>query len=391
MNKKLDINFKRNKMFPRGDYMYNAISFFSNAGIGDLGVEQAGVRVLYANELLPKRANTYSLNHKKTEVKVGDINDIGEKEYKELLKKKEYKNLFLLVATPPCQGVSLAGRRDIFDERNQLIKPTINAIKMLKPQWVWLENVPTYEQATIPDCENIVNDGKELERITILNYIKKHLEPIGYKIEYKILDAKDYGIPQTRKRLIMIMTRTDKTITFPTVTHGNEKGMKKYKTVRDAIGKLEKLEAGEKSLKDQYHYALQHNEKHIKWLKATPEGRSAFSNINFDDKPTVVDKKTGELRLIKAFNNTYKRIWWDQPSPTVTMASGVISSQENVHPRDSRTLTLREVMKLQTIPNGFKFPREMSDKEKRDIVGEAVPVQLAKVITEHIIKMNEEK
>lgn len=371
--------------------MYKAISFFSNAGIGDMGVEKAGVHVLYANELLEKRAKIYQLNHPHTKVITGDVNELTKKDYKNMLKEVDEKDLFLMVATPPCQGVSAAGKRKQFDIRNQLIKPTVKAIKELKPLWIWMENVPTYERAMIPVGEHIELEDKGQEMVSIIDYLKQNLEPVGYKIEYKVLNASDYGVPQQRKRLIFIMTRTGKDITFPEKTHGLETNLKGYFTVRDAIGHLEPLESGEKSLNDPYHYAKKHNENHIKWMKATPEGKTAFDNERFEDRPHVIDKETGKKRLIKAFKTTYKRIYWDKPAPTVTMGSAGISSQNNVHPRDSRALTLREVMLLQSIPEHFKFSEETTDKDAREMVGEAVPSLLAEKITEHIIKLHETK
>jgi DNA (cytosine-5)-methyltransferase 1 len=365
--------------------MYKAISFFSNAGIGDMGVETAGVRIKFANELLSERAKTYKLNHKHTEVIVGDINKIDENQ---LRKMKDIKDLFMVIATPPCQGVSSAGRRDKFDIRNQLIKPTIKMIKELKPLWIWMENVPRYDEATIPDTENIILDDDSYNRITIIDFIKKNLSPLGYDIETKVVDAKDYGVPQSRKRLIFIMTRTGKKITFPEKTHGLDLNLKPYKTVRDAIGYLTPLESGEYSKIDNLHYAKIHNDKHIKWMKNTPEGYTAFSNDKIEYRPHTIDKVTGKIREIKAFKTTYKRIWWDRPSPTITMSSGSISSQNNVHPRDSRALTVRETMLLQSIPENFKFPENATDKEMREMVGEAVPCLLAEVITKHIMKLH---
>lgn len=367
--------------------MYKAISFFSNAGIGDLGVEQAGVQVVYANELLQKRADTYKLNHPHTHVECKDINQINEEDFT-LMKSLYEDELFLLVATPPCQGVSAAGKRDKFDIRNQLIKPTVKAIKEHMPLWVWLENVQGYQHATIPDTEDIVEDDDTYERIKIVDFLEKYLGPLGYKIAFKVLDAKDYGVPQSRKRMITILTRTDKEISFPEPTHGIE-GLP-FVTVRDAIGHLEPLEAGERSLTDSYHFSPKHNDRHIKWMKATPEGQTAFDNEKFEDRPHTIDKHTGELRQIKAFRTTYKRMWWDQPAPTVTMYSGGISSQNNVHPRDSRAISVREAMLFQSMPLDYTFPEETTEKEMREMVGEAVPCLLGKAITEHILRLHNE-
>lgn len=366
--------------------MYNCISFFSNAGIGDIGVEKAGVKVKVANELLKERCETYKINHPNTEVLCGDINNLSKKDYLEFKEKHFNNGLFLLVATPPCQGVSVAGKRDKNDIRNQLIKPTVEAIRNLQSSWVWLENVPTYKNATIPNTKEIVEDDGSHDRINVLDFIKENTTDLGYKMDFKILDAKNYGVPQSRKRLIIIMTKTNKEISFPKPTYGTEK--KPYKTVRNAIGHLPSLNSEEYNETDEYHFGPKHNPNHIKWITATPEGQTAFDNEKFEDRPTTIDRKSGKLRLIKAYNTTYRRMWWDKPASTVTMFSGNISSQNNVHPSDNRAMSVREVMILQSIPNNFKFPKGTSEKHMREMIGEAVPPLLSEKITEHIIHLH---
>lgn len=364
--------------------MKKAISLFSNAGIGDIGIESNGIEVIHANELLEERANTYRYNHKKTNVICDNILNL-EKDSFNRLKKGIKDDLFLLMATPPCQGVSSAGKRDKFDIRNQLIKPTIKAIKELFPEWVLIENVPNYQKAFISDTEHIIKEedsNNKYKKINIVDYIKKELSPLGYEMKASILDAKDYGVPQTRKRLIIILNRTNKIISFPEPTHGEN--LQDYITVRDVISHLEQLSSGEKSKKDRLHCAENHNKDHIRWMAATKEGDTAFNNIKFEDRPHTVDKKTGEKRLIKAFKTTYKRIFWDKPSPTITMYSGSISSQNNVHPRDSRALTIREAMILQSIPESFIFPENTTKRQMRNMIGEAVPPLLIDKIIKHI-------
>lgn len=366
--------------------MKKAVSFFSNAGIGDIGVELAGVNVVFANELLPNRAKTYLSNHPHSDVLVGDICEIDENK---ILSIKE--NLdgspFLFIATPPCQGMSIAGKRNKFDIRNQLIKPTIKLIKEFQPEWIWLENVATFQNAMIPNNPEIVDDDETKERIKIVDFIKQELEPFGYKMAYKKIDAKDYGIPQSRVRVFTILTRTGAEITFPETTHGE--GKIPYVTLRDAIYHLPRLKVGEKT-DDPYHYCPKHNDKHIRWMTATPEGQTAFDNENFEDRPHTVDKETGEVREIKAFRTTYRRMWWDKPATTVTMGSGGINGQCNVHPEDPRTLSIREIMILQTIPDTYSFPKGISDNQIREMIGEAVPCRLAYIITKHIMKLDSE-
>lgn len=364
--------------------MHKAISFFSNAGIGDMGVENAGVQVVYANELLPKRAETYSLNHPHAFVKCGDINELNEQDFIHM-RSAVGEELFLMVATPPCQGVSMAGKRDKFDIRNQLIKPTVKAIKETLPLWIWMENVASYQHATIPDSEDIVEDNDTHDRITIVDFLIKHLGPLGYTVDFSCIDAADYGVPQHRKRMITILTRTGKPISFPEKTHGTDSTP--HNTVRNAISHLPRIEANEKS-DILYHFSSKHNERHIRWMKATPEGKTAFDNERFEDRPTTLDKETGLLRLIKAFKTTYKRMYWDKPAPTVTMGSGSVSSQNNVHPELARTLTVKEIMLLQTMPNTYRFPEGTKEVEMREMIGEAVPCLLGEVITNHILHLH---
>lgn len=364
--------------------MKKAISFFSNAGIGDFGVEMAGIPVVFANELIAKRANTYKLNHPHSQVLTGDICSLTNANL-EVIKDVSNGSPFLFIATPPCQGMSAAGKRDKFDIRNQLIKPTISLIKEFLPEWVWLENVSAFQNAMIPDTPNIVEDNDEQERIKIVDFIRKELEPYGYHMDYKKLDAKDYGIPQSRVRTFTILTRTGAEITFPESTHGE--GKLPYVTLRDSIFHLPRLSKGD-TTNDPYHYCPKHNESHIRWMEATPEGQTAFNNVDIEDRPHVIDPLTGQKRLIKAFNTAYRRMWWDRPATTITMNSGSISSQCNVHPEDARVLSIRELMILQTIPSTYIFPEGTSEKEMRDMIGEAVPCQLAKIITEHILNID---
>jgi DNA (cytosine-5)-methyltransferase 1 len=141
-------------------------------------------------------------------------------------------------------------------------------------------------------------------------------------------------------------------------------------TVRDAIGDLEPLENGDVSKKDKLHFAINHVERNIKWLKRTPEGKSAHQN------------KDPKFRPPSGYLTTYKRIWWDRPSPAITTCFSSISSQNNVHPRDTRALTIREAARIQTFPDDFKFMNSISSIRKQ--IGNAVPPLLAKVLAKKI-------
>lgn len=363
-----------------------AISFFSNAGIGDLGIEQAGIDVIYANELLEERALIYKHNHPNTYVHTGDINDLNKDELNKIHRLLDNEECFLLLATPPCQGFSNAGKKDKFDIRNQLLKPVMSLIKEFNPQFVLMENVPRFQTGEIPNTNNIVFEQEKYEFITIDEFMKNKAKEMGYHLYMKVINTQDYGIPQSRKRVFTIFSKNELTNPFPSETHKNNP-----LTVRNAIGHLPSLNAGEHCQIDPYHFTRRINDNYKRWLEVTPEGHSAFDNDDFDRKPTTIDKKTGEKRLISCFGNAYKRMWWDKPAPTITMNSGTISSQTNVHPQDTRVLSIREIMLLQTIPNTYTFPQGTSEKKMRDVIGEAVPPLMFKILAKHLLSINKDK
>ena len=285
----------------------NALSLFSNIGIGEIYLKDIGVNVKVANEIDSNRCSLYKELYPDTNVICGDIK-------KHQTKIKIYEacpdaikgGIDLIIATPPCQGMSVANaKRNSRDPRNLLICHAMDVFNDLMPNYMLIENVPGMAKTFININNRIVN---------IIDYINSRL-PKGYKMNYKVIDAKNYGTPQSRKRFIGLISKNGKW-THPEL---NQKTI----TVRDAISHLPSLESEQKSNLP-WHYAKKHNENHVLWMKNTPTGKTAFENkIHYP-------KKDG--RRIKGFSTTYKRIEWDKPSPTVTMCNGAISSQNNVHP-----------------------------------------------------------
>ncbi len=344
-----------------------ATSLFSNVGISELFFKKHGVEVRVANELLLERANFYRSVFPSTNMIVGDIT---EKEiFNKIVAQSIEENIELLIATPPCQGMSIAGKQKSNDQRNKLIIPVVDFIKKVKPRHVIIENVPSLLKFSIE-----VNG--ELKKI--INYVEDELKPLGYRVLADVLDSADYGTPQHRKRAILILTLSEN-VGFP-------KKSKNFITVRDAIGNLDSLESGEKST-TKWHYAKKHNDRHVLWMKNTPTGKTAHDNKK--NYPQI------DGRRIKGYKTTYKRIEWDKPSPTITMANGSISSQNNVHPgrmlkdgtySDARTLTILELMRLMGIPDNWKIPDWASDNLIRKVIGEGFPPKFSESIIKEIIK-----
>ena len=225
--------------------MINGISLFANVGIGETYLKEKGINICVSNELIEKRADFYSHLYPDSEMICGDITDPAI--FNKLITLYEENNCDFLMSTPPCQGMSQAGKMDKNDPRNSLIIHTIEFIKRTLPTNIIIENVPQILKFSIK-----VND----EEVKILDYIIDELTPLGYHINYAVLDAADYGTPQTRKRAIFLISKIKKW-EFPNK-------MKKI-TVRDAIGELPSLESGEKS-DIPLHYAKKHADRHVLWM-----------------------------------------------------------------------------------------------------------------------------
>ena len=337
--------------------MINGISLFSNVGIDELYFRKYGINIVVSNELLPKRCQFYKHIYPDVDMVCGDITE--QNIFCKLIELYQKNKCDFLLATPPCQGMSQAGKMNKNDERNKLIIDTIKFIKQTQPTNIIIENVPQILNFSIPLNNTYTK---------IVDYIHSELEPLGYYINYGVLNAADYNTPQQRKRAIFLISKLRKW-EFP--------NKNKQITVRDVIGELPSLESGQTS-KIQYHYAKKHKDEHVLWMKHTPTGKTALDNEIF------YPQKDG--RKIKGYNTTYKRMEWDKPAPTITMCNGGISSQNNVLPgnlmdnglySDARVLTILELMRLTGIPDNWNIPTWASDNFIRQVIGEAFPPKFA--------------
>jgi len=373
------------------------ISLFANIGVAEAYLEKLGFDVVIANELIPRRAELYSRIYPGTNVISGDFSD--NKIFSKLVDESKKHNPDLIMATPPCQGMSTAGQQKKEDERNDLIIPTVKFIKEILPKYVFIENVPQFLNTHIK---------YKNKTISIPEFIHNELDKI-YDIETNIVNTENYSVPQTRERAILLMTR--KTIKKKWILPEKHK---KIVTMKDAIGHLPTIDpfikdVSEKELLEifpKFHQrkknALsisywnnppQHVKRQVIAMMHTPTGKSAFTNEKY--KPV---KENSEL--IKGFPNTYKRQNWDTPAYTITMDNVKISSQNNVHPgylvgknkigemiySDPRTLTLYELMRLMTIPDDWPIPENTSEAFLRRIIGEGIPSLLVMHIFKNLIK-----
>lgn len=342
-----------------------AISLFSGGGIGESRLHEIGVEVVVANEILKQRSNLFKSLNPNTEFLLGDITQEAIKE--EIC--RVGSGAELIIATPPCQGVSVAGKNrtsssQILDKRNYLIFDAIEVIRRVKPRFVVFENVSTFLDLSLPLAGQLVPVPTLLEQM------------LGeeYHVQHRVLNAADFGVPQERKRAIIVLSsRREKEYSWP---------LEEQKvSLRSAIGHLPSLESGESS-GIAYHYAREHDPRHVLWMKHTPTGRSAFSNAKFFPKGK-------DEQPIKAYNTTYRRMEWDRPAPTITMRNDAISSQANVHPgrslgdgtfSDARVLTPLELMILSSVDPATLEGKVLGELEIRRALGEAVPPLLMNAI-----------
>ena len=352
------------------------LTVFTNIGIDEWYLDTIGIDVVVANELLEDRADFYRKLYPSTNMICGSITD--EETYNNIVDSSQ--GVELIIATPPCQGMSQSNgiKSKKEDPRNSLIKKVVDLINDLDPKYVLIENVPGMAKTFINHNGKIVN---------IMEFIKTNI-PSKYTVNSKVLNASDYGTPQNRKRLITLIS-SEGTWEFPE-PHKNKT------TVRQAIGHLPSIESGD-TTNIPWHFGRKHNSNHILWMKHTPTGKTAFDNkVHF---PQTKDKDTGLMRKIKGFRTTYKRIEWDQPSPTIGMTNGSINSQNNVHPgtlkddgtySDARALSVKEITILCGLPEKCFdiYENKVSENFMRHVIGECFPPKMCLEILKKI--MNKE-
>lgn len=379
------------------------ISLFSCAGVGCYGFKQAGFECIATNEIIERRLNVQRINNKckyETGYICDDIttSETKNKIFNEIKKWKRLGNdrVDVLIATPPCQGMSVANhkknKKDI--KRNSLVVESIELIKEIKPRFFIFENVPAFMKTgcTTPD-----GDVKAIGDV-IFNELGD-----DYIITSRILNFKNYGSNSSRKRTVVIGVCKELSEYIAPVELYPE--FVEEKTLKEVIGDLPKLEWGEIYSKDFYHSFRTYPEEMRCWVHGLKEGESAFDNKDEGKRPhRVVD---GVIIPNKNKNgDKYTRQFWNKVAPCIHTRNDQLASQNTIHPVEDRVFSIRELMKLMTIPDSFKWVdyslgklNKLDDENKRRLlkkeevnirqsIGEAVPTtifnQIAKSIKKHM-------
>ncbi|WP_298983767.1 DNA cytosine methyltransferase [uncultured Roseibium sp.] len=362
------------------DRTYTAIDLFCGAGGLTEGLRQAGFHVLAGNDFDEAAGRTFAATHKEAKFLPGPVQDITAKA---LLKAAGLKKgeLDCLVGGPPCQAFSVYNhKRGMHDERSQLFREYLRLVEGLSPRWVVMENVTGITSA---------GDGEALQ--AILSGFKQ----LGYNVEYKVLRAEEYGVPQERRRVVFVGNREGIQIEWPEKTHGE--GLKPFTTIRDALSDLPALANGEDKGIQQYvrepigeyqsllrggsnsvvnHSAPRLAPINIERMKHIPAGGS-WRDIPYELLPAGM-KKARRCDHTKR----YGRMTWDGLSGTVLTKCDVHWGAF-IHPEQDRAITVREAARIQSFPDWFTF--EGSRTEQYIQVGNAVPPLLGRRIGESIL------
>ena len=426
------------------DSEVTGLSLFTGGGIGDLALRACGIDVLVASELLEDRAAVYRANYPETEMVAGDIRKTKKEVLRLVRERLGSRGLDFLFATPPCQGMSKNGRGKLlngiraglkpkFDERNSLAIEAVTMALELDPKVIVFENVPEMGFTLVERPDGSVGD--------LLETIATMLAP-RYSGRWEVVEFADYGVPQRRQRLITVFSRVEPIVShakagrslLPERTHSSTRTMftKPWVTVDEALRGTPPLDsASENDARDEnipfHRVPLLDHAKYF-WVRNTPPGKGAFDNqcvnpkcahqdntihgaqhdddgINRSNRDTPVRcKRCGDLlprpwviengvhRLMSGFTSAYKRMRGDLPASALTRNLSYACSDQKLHPREHRVLSLHEAFILHTVSRyEFNWRRldgkRVSDKTIREIIGESIPPMGLEVIFRHLTRL----
>ena len=397
---------------PTGDLPRTAVSLFSGGGLSDLGYEMAGFRFIVQVEIDQRRAAIGADNFPTSQWLTCDVRGI-EREIAAAYRRSTSRRLDLLVATPPCQGMSSSnpsrGKRQTpqakaMEKKNRLLLEAIPVALLLKPRIIVIENV---RQVLTLEVEQ---DG---EQGTVVDLLCNRLP--DYEVFPCVVNVADYGIPQVRRRALVVAIHREETwldsivsrnaLPLPRPTHAERavNGMKPWISIRGWLDTMEyeSLDAGNKDAArgtHPLHFVPAYGPDRYLQVSEIPahSGRSAYENdtcpscgLQEVDIELVLCPACGELMrnrpyverdghpsLIKGFNSSYRRMSPGRPAYTITTNSSHIGSDFKIHPSEHRVLSILECADLQTVPRFYDWSRAIGDRTLyliRNLIGEAFP------------------
>ena len=358
---------EENNMAPRINE-FRILDLFCGAGGLSWGMHKnSHFKTMIALDFDENAAATFKHNMPDTEVLVGDITDVSVKENVVSLAKKKKVNM--IVGGPPCQGYSMKGKKlGLNDPRNFLFREYLDFVEKLQPEIFVIENV-----------KGLLLSANGWFKEEIVDTIKK----LGYSIEFDVLNAADFGVPQARERAIFICSKHGAiSMPKPTVT--------KYVTVRDAIEDLAYLKSGEGEFeqdyitkpKSEYQIKIRGNSTKLYNHKASNHKQVAIDKLKLIPPEQGKECLPKELLGNQKFKTTWGRLKWDTVSPTIDTRFDASSNGTNNHPFLHRAITPREAARIQSFDDEFVFLGAKVYIRKQ--IGNAVPPLLAEAIANRI-------
>lgn len=341
------------------------IDLFAGVGGLSLGFQQLGFEIVYANEIDPQIAASYKNNHPGTEVSVEDINGLDlESEFVKLRDKAT-----VVLGGPPCQGFSQKGsRKTIHDERNYLFRQFVKVVEIVRPKYFVMENVPNLLTSE--------NGAFKLE-------LTELFEGLGYSVSASVMNASDFGVPQNRRRAIIIGKKDGGVVAAPVQTN-------RHTTVWDAISDLAFLESGEggspmhyrKQPESDYQREMRKGSQELHNHIATRHTEIALQRFALIPANCTTKVLPEEHVTKSIYSGTWTRLDSMGQATTITTRFDTPSSGQFTHPYLDRAITVREAARLQSFPDNFIFSGPKSSQMKQ--VGNAVPPMLSYAIASAI-------
>lgn len=355
---------KNNNGYSKKSNQLKAVDFFCSGGGMSYGMQEAGINILAGIDFDKTCKETYEANIKGAEFIEADVSKLTEKELEKRLSLKRNDDELLLIGCSPCQFWSIINTNKTKSAKSKnLLVEFSRFVKYFRPGYVVVENVP-----------GVLRRKEESGLNEFIDWLKNN----GYENpHFKVHNVNDYGVPQSRKRFTLIASRLSKDEIKPLELEG------KKAVVRDVIGVKKgfaKIEPGHKDETDFLHTVPSISEINKRRLKKVE--KDGGNRLGFANDPEL------QLKCFEgkddSFKDTFGRLWWNKPAPTITTKFFSISNGRFVHPEEDRALSIREGATLQSFPLTYKF-KGTSVANIARMIGNAVPPKYATAIGKAII------
>ncbi|OZC68626.1 DNA (cytosine-5-)-methyltransferase [Rhodococcus sp. 15-725-2-2b] len=329
------------------------VDFFAGCGGTSLGLRDAGLDIAAAVDNDPIAARSYSANFPQAHMFEKDIRELTVAE----LSKAIPDGPLLFAGCAPCQPFSKQNRgRSALDPRRNLLSSFQLFVEQFLPDYVLVENVPGIQK---------------LEGSRLFQQFVASLKRRSYKVDVDVVSALDFGVAQTRRRLVLVASRVGQPELSKAVVE-----MVRPRTVRDEIWDLPRLAAGETDPQDVDHVAMRLSPINLRRIQQTPEGGTRASWV---DDELILDCH----RDHNGHTDVYGRLAWDKPATAMTTRCISYSNGRFGHPDQDRAISVREAALIQSFPMDFTFAGTLTDRARQ--IGNAVPPRMAEAIGRELV------